>query len=145
MVETFECVCYIIKHGDLNQSAIVVPIQIKPKVAFACSVVGDRIVFLENRQEMFYMFFTNLLDTEIINAKGERDGPPIVCPETRGELTLAVPLFVQPFLEELLGKESALGQSVHAASDFDVDVTIGGHFGCESVLLDKIIWEITEL
>ena len=60
--------------------------------------------------------FIEVFDSEVVNYKGETDGPPIVSPESWGELALTVSCDNQPFFEEFLCNDSCLGEPVHAAS-----------------------------
>ena len=66
-------------------------------------------------------------------------------PETGSKGALAVALCIETFLEEFLGKEACLWKSVHAASDFDIDVSVGIGFSGETILCDKVRWQATEL
>jgi hypothetical protein len=68
--------------------------------------------------------FIDVFDSEIVNDKGETDGPPIVSPETWGELALPVSCDNQPFFEEFLCDDSSLGEPVHASANLAEHVPI---------------------
>jgi hypothetical protein len=68
--------------------------------------------------------FIDVFDSEIVNDKGETDGPPIVSPETWGELALLVYCDNQPFFEEFLCNDSCLGEPIHASAHLTEHVPV---------------------
>ena len=69
---------------------------------------------------------------------------PNVCPDSWGELDLVITFSVQILFQKLLRKDSALCESIHSLSDFDIDVPIFSDFGGKIVLLDKVVEEVAK-
>ena len=72
--------------------------------------------------------FIDVFDSEVVNDKGETDGPPIVSPEPWGELALTVSCDNQPFLEEFLSDDSCLGEPVHASANLTEHIPVLVYF-----------------
>ena len=70
------------------------------------------------------VIFVDVFDSEIVNDKGETDGPPIVSPETWSELALPVSCDAQPLFEEFLCDDSSLGEPVHTSANLAEHVPI---------------------
>ena len=54
--------------------------------------------FTQYLHDVFGVLFADMLDAKIINAEGERDGTPLMRPNSLGECGLFIPLFVAPLL-----------------------------------------------
>ena len=98
VIEALEGFRDVVEHGDVDAAVVVVPVQIEAEVALAGLVARNGVVFLEDEFEMVGVLPPHILDAEIIHAKGERYGPPVVGPETGGEVALAVPCTVEALL-----------------------------------------------
>jgi hypothetical protein len=59
-------------------------------------------MLLEHADEMICVFFSNVLDSEVVDYQSKADWPPLVLPETGCHLTLRVSSFIQPFGQLLL-------------------------------------------
>ncbi len=77
----------------------VVPIHVHPNVAHSGPINGADIVFVENLGKMVSVFFANIFYAKVVDAEGERDGPPILSPEARRGWALMVAMFVELFFE----------------------------------------------
>jgi hypothetical protein len=51
-------------------------------------------------------------------------------------------MFLQAFLEKLLGDDTGLWLAIHPLLYFAVDIAIGGGFIPEVVVLDDIVWHV---
>ncbi len=87
-------------------------------------VGGDFIIEAENFVKMFSVFFAYVLDSKIIYSENESDRTRFVAPETRDKFALEVSMFVQALLEELVGQEARLRQTVHPFCHFDENHTM---------------------
>jgi hypothetical protein len=54
-------------------------------------------MLLEHADEMICVFFSNVLDSEVVDYQCEVDWSPLVLPETGCYFTLRVSSFIQPF------------------------------------------------
>jgi hypothetical protein len=70
------------------------------------------------------VFATNILDTQIIDHKGETHRAGDMSEETRGVGSWDVPMSSKVGEECILGKAACLWEAVHATSDLGVDITI---------------------
>ena len=70
---------------------------------------------------MICVLFPYVFDAKIVDTEGEADGVPFVGPKTWGELALLVAVFVEAFLEQLLGNQAGLWEAIHSLFNFDVD------------------------
>ena len=78
VVETGERGLDVPEHGDMDFSSNVVPIKVDAQVLGACPIMRDCVVRRQDAHEVFGMLVTHIFDARIIDAKGERDGSPLV-------------------------------------------------------------------
>ena len=88
---------------------------------------------------MVGMCFADVFYTKIFDTEGENNWSPLVCPDTRGAFALVINLFVQAFLEYLLGNQPGLVEAVHVLSNFDIDVIVFGDFDGKFIVMDDIV------
>ena len=124
MVEVRDDILNIAQHGDVDLEAFIVPVEVKAKVAVPGPVTGNFEVLLEVVHEVFDMLLALVLNSEIFNAKGKRNRTPNMGPKSQHNPGLPVALFVQSLLNNLLGEEPNLRQSVHALTDLDINVAV---------------------
>ncbi len=55
-----------------------------------------------------------------------------------------VVMFLQPFLEKLLGDDTSLWQATHPLLYFTVDIAVGGGLVPEVVELDDVFWHVCD-
>ena len=82
----------------------VVPVHRDSAVLFSLPVGGDRVVLVQDSDEVANMFFADILHSKVVHYKGEADRAPFVLPEACCDFTLVVASFVETFLQDLLGK-----------------------------------------
>jgi hypothetical protein len=82
--------------------------------------------------------FSNVLDAEVVNDEGEQDGTPFVAPEALWVLASVISMWCEAFRKEIVGNDTSLWESIHAAGDADVDIAFldKGH---EVVLVDDLL------
>ncbi len=76
VLESDECLRYIIEHGDMDIFVNVVPVDIHSKIACA----GAFVVFFQDAGEVLNMFTANVFDAEVVNAECEGYREKIVLP-----------------------------------------------------------------
>ncbi len=80
VLESNECLRYIIKHRDMNIFVDVVPVNIHSKIACATPVLGAFVVFFQDAGEVLNMFMADVFDAEVVNAECEGYRAKIVLP-----------------------------------------------------------------
>ena len=85
------------KHEGVDFSSNVIPIKVDAQVICARPKMRDGVVRGQDAHEVFGMLLADIFDAEIVNAKGERDGPPLVRPKSWSEFGLCVAFVVEPF------------------------------------------------
>ncbi len=112
-------------HGEMagvfGVNRAVVPFERHASKAGAVNFLRDFVVLLESLAEMIQVGITNVLDCKVIDNKCKYDGAPFVVPEPGGGGCLVVVKFGEAFLEEFVGKDACLGETVHATVHFEVD------------------------
>ena len=68
-----------------------------------------------------------------------------ISPQPKNKGVLAVSLFVQSFVNYLLGQQAGMGTSVHSFSHLNIDLTALVCFWFELVSVNKILWLVAEL
>ncbi len=80
MLESDECLRYIIEHGDMGVFNDVVPVDIHSEIACAIPVLGAFVVFIQDAGEVLNVFTADVFDAEVVNAECEGDWAEIVSP-----------------------------------------------------------------
>jgi hypothetical protein len=75
---------------------------------------------------MINVLLVHILDGKIIHYEGESDCPCFVQPESMRVARREISKRCQTSLQQIVGKQSRLFQSVHAFTDFDVNPTVDG-------------------
>ena len=110
----------------MDLSVFVVPVKCNTKVLlrFPISFYLIIIILSECVQKVQCMFFSDIFYSEIINYQCKTDGTSLVSPESRSLFALEVALLIQSLLEQLLGYDACLRESVHALTNFNVDPAV---------------------
>ncbi len=87
------------------------------------------------------MFNSNIFYPKVIYDEAELDGTPFVAPETR---SFIVAFGMKARLEEIVGQDVGLGETIAALADFEVDptVAVATH---KLVLLNEFRWDVRDL
>ncbi len=68
MLESDECLRYVIEHGDMDVFVDVVPANIHSKIACTIPVLGAFVVFIQDAGEVLSMFImANVFDAKVVN------------------------------------------------------------------------------
>ncbi len=101
-------------------------------------------MLFESLAKMIQVGITNVLDGKVINNECKHDGVPFVAPEPGGGGCLVAVAFGKAVLEEFVGKDACLGETVHATVHFKVDPGVTGKF-VELVLVDEFLGDVRKL
>ncbi len=80
VLESDECIRYIIEHGDMDIFVDVVPVDIRSEIACTAPVLGAFVVFFQDAGEGLNVFTADAFDAEVVNAECERYWAKIVLP-----------------------------------------------------------------
>ncbi len=119
VLESNECLRYIIKHGDMDIFVDVVPVYIYSEIACAAPVLGAFVVFFQDTGAVLNVFMADVFDAKIVIAEGEGYRAKIVLPQAWCDGALEITMFVQAFFEELLHKDACLREVIHSFLYFD--------------------------
>ena len=89
------------------------------------------------------MVVTDIFDAEVTDNEDREDGAPLVVPNARSGGYVIVASHVELSLEEFVGKDSRLWETVDAFSNLEIDSTIMNVVE-EIVFLDKFLRVIGE-
>ena len=114
----------VVLHGDLSGTVFVVPLKINICIFLLLPVDSDHVVFLKCGEETLRVFFAHIFDAKIIDYYTEHDGAPFVEPKAEGGGGFIVPFGIEALAEEVVGKFSSQGESIHTFTDAKVYPTI---------------------
>ncbi len=138
----------IARHGEaaraFGMNWAVVPLKCHTGKAGAIDFLRDFIVLPESLAKMIQVGIANVLDGKVIDNECKYDGVPLVAPETGGGGYLVVVEFGKGVLEEVFGKDTCLGEMVHATAHFKVDPGIPGKL-VELVFVDEFLGDVCKL
>ena len=121
---------------EIDRMDVVVPIERDATEEGGIPIRGDFfVVGLERVLQVESVFLSDIVDEEIVNDEGERDGATGVSLKDGCMRCLKVPILGEDILELLVCHHTGLWKAVHAATNVDVCESIGGVF-VELVLLD---------
>jgi hypothetical protein len=122
----------------------VVPFEHHAGKAGAVNFLRDFIVLFESLAKMIQVSITNVLDGKVIDNECIHDGGPFVAPEPGGGGCFLVVKIGEAVLEEFIGKDACLGETVHATAHFVVDPGLTGNL-VEFVLVDEFLGDVSKL
>ncbi len=122
----------------------VVPFKCHASKAGAINFLRDFIVLFESLAKMIQVGITNVLDGKVVNNKCKHDGAPFVVPKPGGGGCLVVVIFGKAVLEEFVGKDACLGETVHATMHFELDSGVMGNL-VELVIVNEFLGDDRKL
>lgn len=75
----------IARHGDINGTVSVVPLECESNILFASPILGDLVMLLETIHEMFGIGTFGIFDAKIVYNEGKLDVTRLVPPESRSD------------------------------------------------------------
>jgi hypothetical protein len=138
----------VIWHGEAARAFgvnwAVVPFKCHAGEAGAVNFLRDFVVLFESLAKMIQVGITKVLDGKVVNNECKHDRAPFVVPEPGGGGYLIVVKFSKAVLEEFVGKDACLGETVHAMAHFKVDSGVAGNLD-EFLLIDKFLGDVRKL
>ncbi len=110
----------------------------------AVDFLRDFVVFFESLAKMIQVGITNVLDGKVVNSECKHDGAPFVMPEPGGGGCFVVVKIGKAVLEEFVGKDACLGETLHATEHFKVDPGVVGNL-VKLVLVDEFVGDVCKL
>jgi len=124
VIETLESLGDVVGHREIHGAINIIPSESDTKIQIAGPISGDLIFGLEGIAKMFGMFATNVFDTKIINDEAKGNRACNMAEQTRGVFCLNVTMLGKVGNKLVVGNSASLGEAIHAAADFNVDVII---------------------
>ena len=93
MLEALKGLLDVAGHGEINGAIDIVPFECNAAKRFAFPVERADVFAFEDLDEMVGMFFTNILDTEVVNNEAELDRAGLVGEEASNMFGLMVAVF----------------------------------------------------
>ena len=81
-METLEGIFDIAWHGDIDVALVIVPVKLESTELGASPFSGDGVFRPQRGFQVFGMFCSNILDSEVVHDEAERDGACFVAEET---------------------------------------------------------------
>jgi hypothetical protein len=135
-------------HGEVARAFgvnwAVVPFKHHAGKVGAANFLRDFVVLFESLAKMIQVGITNVLDGKVVNNACKHDGGPFVAPEPGGGGCLVLVEFGKVVLEEFLGKDACLGETIHPTVHFKVDQGVAGNL-VELVLIDEFLGDVRKL
>jgi hypothetical protein len=101
-------------------------------------------VLLESLEKMIQVSIANVLNGKVVKDECKHDRAPLMAPETGGGGCLVVIKFGNAVSEEVVSKNSCLGETIHATAHFEVDPGVTGKLD-ELVLFNKFLGDVCKL
>jgi hypothetical protein len=71
VLESDDCLRYVIKHGDMDIFVDVVPVDSHSKIACAALILGAFVMFFQDAREVLNVFPADIFDAKVIYAECE--------------------------------------------------------------------------
>jgi hypothetical protein len=139
VLEALESIFDVFWHQEMYLLAWVIPLDGESTVSFSFFFDQALIIFLDRLQEVLGVLLTDVFDSKVVNDQRERDGTPLMLPQTRSGFALQTAMFLQSFGKEFLCDDPHLGESVHALADLAVHISIRGCNVAQFVVLNDVV------
>ena len=124
MGEALEGPFDVSRHGDVDGSIFVVPINLQTNVSGASPIDCGLVLALKNGDEAIDVLFGSVTDTKIVNDQREHEVRVGVFPEASGMVARDESMGGKVFEEVVICEFAGLWEAVHALLDFAVDVAV---------------------
>ncbi len=132
----------ITRHGEAERAfdlnCTVVPFKCHTGKAGAVNFLRDFVVLFESLAKMIQVGIIDVLDGKVVDNECKHDGAPFVVPEPGGGGCLIVVKFDKAVLEEFVGKDACLGETIHTTAHLQVDPGVTGKL-FELALVDEFL------
>ncbi len=135
-------------HGEaaraFGMNWAVFPFEHHAGKACAVNFLRDFVVLFESLAKMIQVGITNVLDGKVVDNECKHDGASFVAPEPGGGGCFVVVKTGEAVSEEFVGKDTCLGETIHAAAHFKVDPGVASNL-VELVLVDEFMGDVCKL
>ena len=111
-------------HGDVAGAFGIFPFNGESAEYGTGPVDGDGVEFLEGLDEVVGVIFSDVLDSKVVNDKGENDGLGDVLPYCRGYAHRGKTEMGEVSFELVVGNTAGFLEAGHAFSDLEVDPAV---------------------
>ena len=132
-MKVVECFLDVCGHGYVTNAFGVVPVNGETAIEGSSPVDGYSIELLESLDDMVRRVFSNVLDTKIVNHKGEADVFGDMLPKGRGSSDRGVAKLGKVDIEPIVHNVAGLFQAWHVFAYLQVYASVGCDF--EEVVL----------
>ena len=115
----------IVGHGYVAGACGVIPGNSKYTGEGTGPVNGDDVQFFLGLDEVVGVLFANILDTKVVDNKGEIDGLGGVLPERRSYGNRGESKMVNMRFEPVIGDAASFFEAGHAFADIEVNPAVG--------------------
>jgi hypothetical protein len=123
------------RHQNVKELFFFISIQFDATVEIARPTLGEYIFGFDCRNEMISILLLLILNAKIVDNQGEREWLSFVFPEARSVFAFVIAVWGKSFLQELIGKDSGLGETPDGLAHLEVDVS-SNDFGIEGILVN---------
>ena len=141
VTESCQCFLNIDRHGEMDFSFFVIPVQTDSNVMRPFPIFFNLVVLPEHLYEMLDMFLVDELNTKIVPNLSETNCGPFVLPVSGCEFFLCVAGLEKALFKELLCNYAGLWESIHTSSYLAVYVYVWVYLFTEVVFFNDIFWE----
>ena len=105
MLEFLESLCDVAIHGAAEFAAVVIPTEVDAYVLFSIAVNLESVLLVHNGFQVVEIFILRVLDTEIVNDKGEGDFAGLVEEKAVSEGRFHIAVFAEMLDKVVVGKK----------------------------------------
>ncbi len=136
-------------HDVPRYAELAAPVQVVPLDGDASKFVAghvelDAMVFLEEIPEEVKVLDANVFNAKVVDYEAELEGTPFVVPEARRRCCFIKTFGNQTGVEQVVGQDACLRESIAATVNFKVDPAIAVT-SKEVVFINEVIWNVGEL
>ncbi len=143
MLISLELLDIVAGHQNAEGPFFVISIQFNATLEVARPILGEFIFDYNCCNEMVQLLLLLILNAKIVDNQDERDWPHCVFSEAGSVFALVINLWGKTFLQELVGKDSSLGETPDGLAHLEVDVS-SDDFGIEVILVNDPWWKETD-
>ncbi len=122
----------------------VVPFKCHAGKVCVVNFLRDFVVLFGSLAKMIQVGIANVLDGKVVNNECKHDEAPCVAPEHGGGSCLVVVEFGKAVLEEFVGKDACLEETIHAMVHLKVNPAVAGRL-VELVHVDEFLGDVRKL
>ena len=118
MLKLVEGLLDVCVHGDVTYALVVVPVNGETAIEGSSPVNGDSIYLIERLDEMVRRVLADVLDTKIVDHKGESDVFGGMLPKGRSSSDGGLAKIGKVYLEPIICNAAGLFQAWHTCTEY---------------------------